>query len=140
MTMPEKITLKKAQEAVKEKSFRASDFLTNEEIEEVHKSNLKGKKKTGFDEIDAYIAEIIARFGYDTYVAWKFGEIDELNMAKYIRAERAREARSRLAIENVVVAAMAGANHPTKGGHLPKSLKAALKMLKNEQKIAEGGK
>lgn len=137
MTVPE-ITLKQAKEAAAVKTFRASDFLTKEELDEVHESNAKGKKNTGFDVIDAYIAEIIARFGYDTYVAWKFGEIDEKHMAKYIQAERAREARNRLMIENIIVASVAGANNATKSGHPPKSLKAAIKMLKNEQKLAKG--
>lgn len=137
MTVPE-ITLKQAKEAAAVKTFRASDFLTKEELDEVHESNARGKKNTGFDVIDAYIAEIIARFGYDTYVAWKFGEIDEKHMAKYIQAERAREARNRLMIENIIVASVAGANNATKGGHPPKSLKAAIKMLKNEQKLAKG--
>ena len=137
MTVPE-ITLKQAKEAAAVKTFRASDFLTKEELDEVHESNAKGKKNTGFDVIDAYIAEILARFGYDTYVAWKFGEIDEKHMAKYIQAERAREARNRLMIENIIVASVAGANNATKGGYPPKSLKAAIKMLKNEQKLAKG--
>lgn len=137
--MPE-ITLKQAQETAKVKNFRASDFLTKQQKEEVVTSNIKGKKNTRFNEVDAYVAEIIARFGYDTYVAWKFGEIDEKHMIKYIEAERAREAQNRLKIENVLVAAIAGANNPTKSGHAPKSLKAAIKMLKNEEKLAKGGK
>lgn len=137
MTVPE-ITLEKAKKIAEVKNFRASDFLTQEEIEEVHESNAKGRKKTGFDVVDAYVAEILARFGYDTYVAWKFGEIDERHMMKYIEAERAREARNRLMIENVIVASVAGANNPTKGGHPPKSLKTAIKILKHEQKLAKG--
>ena len=138
MTTPE-LTLEKAQETAKVKTFRASDFLTDEEMHEVHESNIKGAKKTNFDEIDAYIAEILARFGYDTYVAWKFGEIDERRMAKYIMAERAREARNRLKLENIIVASVSGSNHPTKGGHAPKTLKTAIKMLKREEKLAKGG-
>lgn len=137
MTVPE-LTLKNAQEKARVKNARASDFLTDAQLEEVHKSNLQGKKKA-FDEVDAYIAEILARFGYDVYVAWKFGEIDEEHMVKYIQAERARETRNRLAIEHIVVASVAGANNPTKGGHMPKSLKAAIKMLKKEEKLAKGG-
>lgn len=139
MTAPE-LKLNNIKEDVKVRNFRASDFLTDEQMEEVHESNIKGKKSSGFDAVDAYIAEIIARFGYDTYVAWKFGEIGELQMAKYIEAERAREARGRLMIENVIVASVAGANHPTKGGHMPKSLKAAIKMIKSEEKLAKGAK
>lgn len=139
MTAPE-LTLNKVKNNAKVRNFRASDFLTDEEIDEVHTSNINGKKADKFDRIDAYIAEIIARFGYDTYVAWKFGEIGELQMAKYVEAERAREARNRLNIENVIVASVMGANHPTKGNHMPKSLKTAIKMLKNEEKLAKGAR
>lgn len=138
MTAPE-LTLNSVKETAKVKAFRASDFLTKNEIEEVHESNIRGKKRNKFDKIDAYIAEIIARFGYNTYTAWKYGEINELDMAKYIEAERAREARSRLMLESIAVAAVAGANHPTKGGHTPKSLNTAIKMIKKEQQLAEGG-
>lgn len=137
MTVPE-LTLNKVKETVKEKTFRASDFLTQEQIEEVKESNIKGKKSVGFDEIDAYIAEIIARFGYDTYTAWKAGEIDESRMVKYIQAERVRDVKNRLALESLLVGAMAGANNPTKSGHAPKSLKAAFQILKSERKFAEG--
>lgn len=139
MTTPE-LTLNKVKQNAKVRNFRASDFLTEKELDEVHESNLKGKKTKGFDVIDAYIAEIIARFGYDTYVAWKFGEIGEEQMTKYIKAERARDVQNRLMIENIIVASMAGANNPTKGGHMPKSLKAAIKMIKSEEKLAKGTK
>ena len=137
MTVPE-ITLRQAKKVAEVKNFRASDFLTKEQVDEVHESNIKGKRKARFDKVDAYVAEILARFGYDTYVAWKFGEIDAKHMAKYIEAERARDAQNRLMIENVIVASVAGANNATKGGHPPKSLKTAIKMLKNEQKLAKG--
>lgn len=139
MTAPE-LTLKNVKKTAQVKTFRASDFLTDEQIDEVHESNAKGKKKTSFDRIDAYIAEIIARFGYETYVAWKFGEIGEEQMVKYIEAERAREVKNRLMIENVIVASVAGANNPTKSGHMPKSLKTAFNMLKKEHEIAKGNK
>ena len=139
MTAPE-LTLNEIKKTARVKSFRASDFLTDEQIEEVHESNIKGKKNTSFDVIDAYIAEIIARFGYDTFVAWKFGEIGEEQMMKYIQAERAREVQNRLMIESVIVASVAGANNPTKGGHMPKSLKSAIKMIKSEEKLAKGVK
>lgn len=138
MTVPE-LTLEKAKEAAKVKTARASDFLTDEQLEKVKESNIKGKKAS-YNGIDAYIAEIIARFGYDTYVAWKFGEIGEANMVKYIEAERAREAKNRLRLENIIVASVSGANHPTRTGHAPKSLKTAIKMLKNEEKLAGGGR
>lgn len=137
MTKPE-LTLKKAKETAVKREFRASDFLTQEQLDEVHESNAKGKRTSRFDVIDAYIAEILGRFGYGTYEAWKNGEIDEEQMVKYIEAERAREAQDRLALENIIVASVAGANNPTKNGQLPKSLRAAVKMLKSEENKAKG--
>lgn len=140
MTVPE-LTLDNVKKiAEKKREFRASDFLTAEQVEEVRKSNIKGKKNNSFDNIDAYIAEILARFGYDTFVAWKFGEISEIQMAKYIEAERARDARKNLGLENLILAAVAGANNPTKGGHMPRSLRMAMQILKREEKIAKGGR
>lgn len=139
MTAPE-ITLEQARETAKVKVSRVSDFLNDEELEKIKESNIKGKKNNSFNEVDAYIAEILARFGYDTYVAWKFGEIDEKNMVRYIEAERVREARNRLKLENIIVASVSGANRSSKSGHAPKSLRMALKMLKSEEKLARGGK
>ena len=140
MTAPE-MTLKEVQKALQEKqkakTFRASDFLTQEQVEEVHKSNIKGKKRS-YNVIDAYIAEIIARFGYDTYVAWKNGDIDEQTMIRYVEAERAREISKNLALETIIIASIAGSNHPTKNGHPPKSLKTAINVLKKEQEKAKG--
>lgn len=138
MSTPE-LSLTNVSSRIKVREHRVSDFLTEDEQEEVRNTNKKGKTKR-FDQIDAYVAEIIARFGFQTYEAWKSGTIDEQTMVRLIEAERTREARDRLRLENVLVAAIAGANRPTKHGHAPKSLKAALKMLKSEQKLAEGNK
>ena len=137
MTVPE-LTLENVRKTAKVKTFRASDFLTQEEQKEVQISNLKGKSLPKYDRVDAYIAEIIARFGYDTYMAWKAGDIAEETMVRLIEAERAREAKGRFVLESIIVASVAGANNPTKGGGAPKSLKKAIKMLKSEQKLAGG--
>ena len=139
MTVPD-ITLKSAKEQANVKIHRASDFLTREQMDEIHESNAKGRKKAGFDAIDAYIAEIIARFGYDTYIAWKAGEINQEQMIKYIEAERAREVGSSLALKSIIISSVAGANQPTKSGHTPKSLKTAINILKKEQNLAKGAK
>lgn len=138
MTKPE-ITLKEIQKDLKKKDkvFRASDFLTEEQMKEVHQSNAKGKKR-GFDIVDSYIAEIIARFGYETYRAWKIGDIDEAKMMRYVLAERAREVQKQLALETIIISSMAGANHPTKSGSMSKSLKMAIEILKKEQNKAKG--
>ena len=138
MTAPE-LKLDQVKETAKVKISRASDFLTHEEIEKVKEVNNKGRKIASFNQVDAYIAEMIARFGYDTYIAWKNGEISENNMVRYIEAERVREARNRLRIESIIVASVSGANQRTKSGHAPKSLKTAIKMLKNEENLTRGG-
>lgn len=134
--MPDGLKLKNVQTKVRE--HRASDFLSKEQMDQVKESNLKGKKTNNFNIVDSYIAEIIARFGYETYMAWKNGDIDEKTMGRYIMAERAREAQQRYTLESVIVGAMAGANTPDKYGHAPKSLRTAIDILKSERKIAEG--
>lgn len=144
MMKPE-ITLKQIQEQLSEKDnkkaknkvFRASDFLTDEQLDEVHKANKKGRKRS-FSAVDAYIAEIIARFGYATYMAWKNGDISEERMIKLVQAERAREIQNRLPLESIIIASIAGANHPNKTGTAPKSLKMAIDFLKKDQEKAKG--
>lgn len=134
MRTPE-ITLEKAKkEAEKVTEFRASDFLSQEETEELRENNKTKHIRPLYDEIDAYVAEIIARFGYDTYLAWKSGAFEDGKMTRLLEAERARDARARLKLENVIVAANAGSNHPAKGGTLPRTLKIAIQFLKEEKK------
>lgn len=137
MTAPE-ISLDNAKKiASTKRNFRASDFLTKDEQEEVRKNNAKGKKEL-FNVIDAYAAEILARFGYDAYMAWKAGDISNDKMQRFILAERARDAQFLFPLENIIIASMAGANNPTRGGHTPKSLQMAIKILKQEQERANG--
>jgi len=137
MTAPE-ISLDKAKTIAKEKrNFRASDFLSEDEQKEIKKNNAKGKESL-FNVVDAYAAEILARFGYDAYMAWKAGDISNDRMQKFILAERARDSQVLFPLENIIVASMAGANNPTKGGHTPKSLQVAIKILKQEQEKANG--
>ena len=130
MTAPE-LTLKNVKEkATKVREHKVSDFLTDEQIEEIQKSNIKGKKNTSFDEIDSFIAEIIARFGYDTYIAWKKGDINETTMIKLILAERTREAKTRLKIEGIITGAIASLRSA-------KAKNAVNQILRDERKIAE---
>lgn len=137
MTTPE-ISLENAKKIANNKrNFRASDFLTEEEQKEVRKNNAKGKKEL-FNVVDAYAAEIMARFGYDAYMAWKAGNIDNDKMQRFILAERARDAQFLFPLENIIIASVAGANNPTRGGHTPKSLQMAIKILKQEQERANG--
>ena len=144
MTTPV-LTLKEVQARAKnrERVSRVSDFLTNEEKEERTKSQAKAygrQNKRLYDGVDAFCGEIIARFGYETYKAWLNGEITTEKVSAYIFAERAREKRLLAPLEAIIISSVAGANQPTKGKQTPKSLKNAIKILKDEQKRgAENG-
>ena len=96
-------------------------------------------KKRPFDDVDAYVAEIIARFGYDTYQAWKRDEIDDAKTKRLIFAERARERQNWLPLEVLL-------QNLIQGGvavYMPKKLsskghKQVQKILKDEVKMAKG--
>ena len=130
---PEKPTLKKARQAAAKKVARVSgvkDFISKEQRQELALARERGKKKPAFGKVDAFTAEIVARFGFEVYKAWNRGEISPQKMNAWISAERVREKAVRLETLNILVAAVAGANNPDKNGHTPKSLKAATKNLK----------
>lgn len=143
------ITLQTARESLKDKEqvFRASDFLPERKIEELHEINARGRRIVRpYDEIDAFAAEVLARFGWHTYRAWKTMERDADGrplmttdqLFKYIAAERARTTAEGLPLQYTVVGAMAGANHPTKHKNAPKSLKTTIRFIKEQQKRAKG--
>lgn len=139
MTAPE-LTLKAVQEQARKprgRVSRVSDFLTNEEKEERIKdrANSTGKRnKRLYDDVDMFIAEIIARFGFEAYRAWLNGEMTTERIVRLIYAERAREKRRFAPLEAIIISSVAGANQPTKNKQIPKSLKNAIKILKEEQK------
>ncbi len=141
MTAPE-LTLNNVKKSAKVVSnvVRVSDFLSNEKKIELKLAQEARamKKNRGFDDVDAYSAEILGRFGYEAWLAWQSGQIKGQKMAKMILAERARQKREIIGLESLVVASVAGANNPTKTGHAPKSLRNAIKILKSEQKEAKG--
>lgn len=120
--------------------YQISDFMTSDEKKQIRQSNFIGKKsRKMFDEIDAYAAEIIARFGYDAYRAWNAGEIPATRMSRLISAERARERASQLNFEAMMLAAISScAKRAKKGGPIPKGLKLAQKIFKEETKLAKG--
>lgn len=137
----EKTTLKSIKSSPKmaEQNFRPSDFLSQSEMDELHEANAnRGKIHRPFDEVDAFEAEILARFGWQTFQAYQTGVINLSQLAKYIAAERARDAQDRYALESLILAAVAGANNPNKHGKAPKSLKQAVSIIKTEYKRAKG--
>lgn len=138
MTTPV-LTLKEVQEkarAGRTRVSRVSDFLTNDEKDERIRDRVKsaGKRtKRIYDETDAFIAEMIARFGYSFYKDWKAGAVSTDDALRFTCAERAREKRLLAPLEAIIISSVAGANQPTKGHQTPKSLKNAIKILKQEQ-------
>lgn len=143
--MAHDLTLNEVKKSAKAtvRTHRVSDFLSNDQKREIavarEKKALEGGSR-GFDDVDAYSAEIMARFGYSAWQAWQCGQIKPEKMAKLILAERARGKRELLALEALIIAVGAGANNPTKSGHAPKSLKNAVKIYQSEQKQAKGVK
>lgn len=136
------LTLNNLKESVRNNTrvVRVSDFLSKDkkvELKLAQEANT-ARKKRGFDDIDAYSGEILGRFGYDAWMAWQSGQIKAENMLRMVLAERARVKRELLGIESLILAVGAGANHPTKHGKAPKSLRNAVKILKSEQNQARG--
>lgn len=137
----ESISLKEARKSPKlrERHFRPSDFLTTRQMDELHESNARGGRiERPFDEIDALSAEILGRFGWETYQAWLHGEIAQDRIMRYLAAERARKTAELYNLEALIVSSVAGANHPGKGGRTPKSLKQAIDVLRSEYKRSRG--
>lgn len=142
MKKHENLTLNDIRErpAIKQdRVFRASDFLTEDERQELREVNARGRKyKRPFDAVDAFCAELLARFGWDAYQAWQTGEFDPEKAMRFVAAERARQKREMLPLETIIVSAVAGANHPTKHKTAPKGVKYAQKIIKSELKEAKG--
>ena len=141
MMAAEKPTLKSIKNSPKmaEQHFRPSDFLTKHQQDELREANARGRTiKRPFDEIDAFAAEILARFGWQAYNAWHTGEFSQEKALRFIAAERAREAARSLDIEQVIYASTLGANNPTKAGKMPKSAKKTAEILNEHLKRAKG--
>jgi len=141
MTTPE-FKLKNVQETAKtaDRTVRVSDFLSNEQKIQMKLAREERalRKNRKFDDVDAISAEILARFGWDAWNSWQNGQISVKKMNRMLLAERARQKREIYGLESIILASIAGANNPTEGGHAPKSLKNAIKILKSEHKQAKG--
>lgn len=127
---PTLATIRKEALPEAENLVRLSDFLSDQEKEELQASNLRGKaEQKPYDDVDAFEAEMLARFGFQAYKAWLNGEFDEAQMARMIAAERDREKQLLAPILAMVLTANAGANNGDKNGHAPKSLRIAQDIL-----------
>lgn len=116
----------------KKKSYRVSDFLSKEEVKELHEFNAKSHKKRVklFNVADYLIAEIIERFGYDFYKDWKVGIITDKQVLAYLEASRFRDNKQLLHIESVIFSSLSSCATPTQHKTTPKGLNEAYKMIK----------
>lgn len=141
MTAPE-LTLQNIKQSAKQPAnvVRVSDFLSDKkkkELREAQEARYISRRRR-YDDVDAYSAEILARFGYDAWEAWNARLIKPEKMLRFVLAERSRDKQKLLGLESLILSALVGANNPTKSGHPPKSLKNAIKILKQEQARAKG--
>lgn len=137
-----RLTLKEAKKSPKLSSggeSRISDFLTDEEKLDLKRSNFQGKRKQKrYNDVDAFVGEMISRFGYGYYKAWAKGEITTAKTNRLIAAERAREKSVLLGAEAILISAISSCVKREKGQPKPKGLKFAQDIFKKEEKIAKG--
>ena len=113
-----------------ENLVRLSDFLSDQEKEELQASNRRAKTdQKPYDDSDAFAPAMLARFRLQAHQAWLNGEFEEAQMARMIAAEREREKQLLAPILAMVLTANAGANNGDKDGHAPKSLRIAQDIL-----------
>lgn len=122
-----------------ERTARVSDFVSKEQLEQLHRVNAIGKQERAkFDDIDAYEAEIIARLGYDVYKDWEAGIIANKRVSRWLLAERARQSQETMAIKAILANGFAGCANHDKNGKPPKTSKNIQKIMKNEVKQMKG--
>lgn len=123
-------------------TYRVSDFRTKEQLEKQRKLRAHRKKqkkvRRKYDAVDAKVAEIIVRFGYEVYEKWDCGEIDDEKIERLLMAERAREKAYILPLEGIVTCLVRDCIKRSSKEPQPKGPKNAIKILNNEIEIAKG--
>ena len=125
-----------------ERHVRVRDLLSSDEITEVKldRQRRKQAERIEFDAIDVFVAELIARFGYDFYRAWKDPDNTDITTEKAIRflyAERLRDLEPLYDIASTVAMAAAGAQQPTKNKRVNKGMRGLSKKLKQFEKLLD---
>lgn len=134
----EKLTVARAkQELSSGRDYTIEDFATEEELEELERINGAPRKKA-FDGAASVSAEILATFGYDAWMAWQNGHIEAEEMNRYLAAERARQRELLVELEAVLLNLISSTIRKPKGKPIPKGVKMAAKIIKNQQKIING--
>lgn len=128
--------IKGSPKAMPVREYRLSDFVSQENIEELHERNAKSTSKAKlFDAVDSYVARIMAYFGYEAYLDWKMGKISDYRMRRLVEAYRASELELFTNLEAVILATgIAGAFSK----HAKKPLGSAHEIIKRNEKIIGG--
>lgn len=128
--------VKESEKAIPVHVSRLSDFVSSEETEELRAKNAQGsKRKKKFNAVDSYVAEIIARFGYEAYKDWNMGIIPNDKMERLIWAERGRERALLNNLEAIITLnGMAGATSKKSKQPIDK----AIQQIKENEKIVKG--
>ncbi len=135
MKTPQTLAEIKESPKFKKRDFGVSDFLTTDELENLHTAvTATPKKRRLFDQVDSLTAEIIARFGYDVYLRWNAGEIEHEWLTRMLNAERARDKQNLLSLEGIIYA-MVSASMAKKP---QKAVRKAQDLMKQDIKIANG--
>lgn len=140
MNSKPKLTLNQIKQSPKlGRQARASDFLTQADREKLRQANVRGKRgRRLFNDIDAYVGEMIARFGYEFYLRWNNGELKQEWVDKLMQAERARDRANWLPFEGFIRALIQGGVPTYRPKHPPKIGKQVPKIIKAEIKAARG--
>ena len=93
---------------------------------------------TCYDDVDAFVAEVIARFGYDVYQKWNAGEIETKTLQKWVLAERARDRAQFIPLEGVIAHMVGACIRRHKKERAPKGPKEAQNIISAEIKAARG--
>lgn len=128
-------TIKKSPK-LQPKVVRLSDLVSKEEL--VQLKPKRPKKKRSYDDIDAFVAEIIARFGYDVYQKWNTEEIETKTLQKWLLAERARDRAQLIPLEGIIMHMVSACIKRHKKERAPKGPKEAQKIISAEIKAAKG--
>lgn len=122
--------------------YQASDFMTKEEQLELQKRHYtaRSSRPKRFDQVDALAAEILARFGWEAYKAWQREELATERVVAYLLAERARERANKVNLEAILLSMIGACVQKPKNGGIPRGVRNAYRIYKEEVEIAKGVK
>lgn len=142
MAQKPEITLAEVRKNLPRNNLRASDLVDADKLtklrSEAKAKSKSSKKKKLFDSVDAFGAEIIARFGLETYQKWNSGEVETEQMMRWICAERAREKANLADLEAVIIAMVGSCIRRSKKDPKPKGPGIANKIYKRHISQAKG--